>query len=125
MRPLREESYSGSFVFFTMPLRVANSSRRPSVYSFRSITALIFSSPSRATPGRFAAYMPRAVRPDSGISCALTRYTRPLVVKNSIQWWVVVVNTCFTTSSSLRFCPRTPLPPRCCFLNASSGSRFT
>ena len=57
--------------------------------------------------------------------CAFTRYTRPFVVKNSIQLCVVVVNTCFTTSSSLRFWPRTPLPPRSCRLNASTGSRFT
>ena len=73
INPVRGESYSGSFVFFTMPLRVTNSRKRSSEYSFRSITALIFSSPSRATPGRFAAYMPRAVRPDSGISWAFTR----------------------------------------------------
>ena len=56
MRPVRGESYSGSVVFFTMPFFVANSRYLPSAsYSFRSITALIRSSPSSATPGRFAA----------------------------------------------------------------------
>ena len=69
-----------------------------------------------ATPGRFAAYIPRAVPPASGTSWTLTRYTLPLRVKNSSRWWVVVVKTSLITSSSLSVAPFTPLPPRPCGL---------
>ena len=53
-RPVRGESYSVSFVFFTMPFFVAKKRYLPSSYFLRSMTALTFSSPVIETPGRFA-----------------------------------------------------------------------
>ena len=51
--------------------------------------------------------------------------TLPFVVKNSSQWWVVVVKTFVTTSSSFSVAPRTPLPPRPCRRNVSIGTAST
>ena len=71
-----------------------------------SITAWTLSSADTATPGVRGVHPARRAR-SLGISCTLTRYTRPDVVKKSSQWCVVVVNTWLTTSSSLRFAPIT------------------
>ena len=56
--------------------------------------------------------MPRPVREASGTSWTLVRYTLPRLVNTSSQWCVVVVKTWLMMSSSLRFAPMTPRPPR-------------
>ena len=77
-------------VFFTIPFFVAIKRYWSSSKLSTGITAVIFSS---AISWRILTIaIPLAVLEASGISYALSLYTRPLLVKNKRVWWDVVIN---------------------------------
>ena len=65
------------------------------------------------TPGRLMMAMPLAWRLASGMAWTLALNTRPRLVKNSAQSWVLATSRCSTASSSRVTWPMIPLPPRC------------
>ena len=109
----RTRSNCSSGVFLMMPLRVASTRYEPAVKSGRVIVAIGTSPDSTWTPGRLMIGMPLACRLASGMAWTLALNTRPRLVKNRAQSWVLATSRCSTASSSRVTWPMIPLPPRC------------